>query len=178
MNQSVVNFYTYLTQQEDVDPAEVETEPDGPAHLKVGTTRYLVEKLYGDSIILHSDSPGVFIEDGGANDRLVIMPEDPDSETIPISNIPLDEVEDGSGPIPREAVKEHSPSEAPKFWSSGVGITHAHKDDLVEVALDEELSEKVTRVAEDDPAYADPEQVVKAACRMLAEEHETYGEAT
>jgi hypothetical protein len=178
MNQSTVNFYEHITTEMGIPPADVDTDPEGPAQVKVGNERYLVQKRYGGGVVLHSDAPAVFIKDGGKHDHLVVMPENPDETTTPVSILPLDGVDDVKSGVPRQKVKEHAPPDGPEFWEGELSFTLAHRDDRVEVKLPEELSEKVRRVAGEDPAFSTEKQVVEAACRELVDGHETYGEAT
>jgi len=182
MNQSAVNYYQHLL---DSTPNgfEVEPDPDNPADFHVThdtgeTERHLVKKRYGQNLILHSDPPLTFIEEGGQGDHLAIMPENPNERETPLAVIPLTEIQSVSDPIPRSLLKGFSQRGELGVWLQELSFNLAHRDtDKITIHPEDSLGAKLQTVADENAAYGSVEQVVEAACRQFIEEQERYGEA-
>lgn len=177
MNQSETNFFQHLVET-GTEPGQID-EAAGAADITVGDERrYLVEKLYGEKLVLHSDKTLGFLESDREGNYLAIMPEDPQQETEPVAIIPTDKVGNASGGIERSVIHEFACSEAgEEFYAPRVGVNLAHRQGRINAGITGELAERMAAVANEDPAFDSPEQAVRAACREYVEKEERYRDA-
>lgn len=130
MNQSETNFYTWLLNQgykADQIRYNSKTTPDFIGHKK----RWEVKKKYDNMIILYSQEQVDFIEQGGENDFLVVMPNEPSKDKLPLSIMPCNIIKSVDDRISFKVVEKYSPRKELTHWFphlvfnvSGVGKSH------------------------------------------------------
>lgn len=91
MNQSQTNFYRWLVEKKGIDPDEIEYQSGATPDFICGDEEWDVKKLYGNRILLYSENQVGYIEYGGDNSHLVIMPESP-TDSTPLFIIPCVEL--------------------------------------------------------------------------------------
>lgn len=121
LNQSETNFYTWLLSQgykADHIKYNSRSTPDFIGSKK----RWEVKKKYDNMIILHSQEQVDFVVQGGENDFLVVMPNDPSKDKLPLSIIPCNIIKSVDDRIPFKVVEKYSPKKELTHWFPSLGF--------------------------------------------------------
>jgi len=91
MNISEANFYSWLIRQ-GYDPSEITCQASETPDFIGPDARWEVKKLYGNQILIRSRVQMDFIDEGGEEDFVAVMPENPREDENPIVIIPCSEI--------------------------------------------------------------------------------------